>query len=95
MSATPSGSNMATTKWRAPFAMIMPGGFHAAIRAAIWYAKATAAAITLYYTFSNEQRRMGLVPGGASRLLRLLHAPSRSLGSNMFLSVDFTEPYRR
>jgi serine/threonine protein phosphatase PrpC len=50
-----------------------------------------AAAITRDHTFTNEQLRMGAVTAGEARKSSISHVLSRSLGNNMFLSVDTSE----
>jgi protein phosphatase len=50
-----------------------------------------AAAVTRDHTFTNEQLRMGAVTAGEAVRSQVSHVLSRSLGNNMFLSVDTSE----
>jgi protein phosphatase len=50
-----------------------------------------AAAVTRDHTFTNEQLRMGAVTAGEASRSSVSHVLSRSLGNNMFLSVDTSE----
>ena len=91
MAATPSGSNMATTivacALRYDHAVIS----HAGDSRCYLVRQGYAAAITRDHTFTNEQLRMGAVTAGEASRSAVSHVLSRSLGNNMFLSVDTSE----
>ena len=91
MAATPSGSNMATTMVACALRYDHAIVSHAGDSRCYLVRQGYAAAITRDHTFSNEQLRMGAVTAGESSRSAMSHVLSRSLGNNMFLSVDTSE----
>ena len=91
MSITPGGSNMATTLvvcgLRYDHAVVS----HAGDSRCYLIRQGYAAAITRDHTFTNEQLRLGAVTAGEAGKSQISHVLSRSLGNNMFLSVDTSE----
>jgi protein phosphatase len=91
MAATPSGSNMATTLVACALRYDQAIVSHAGDSRCYLVRQGYAAAVTRDHTFSNEQLRLGAVTAGAAGRQAVSHVLSRSLGNNMFLSVDTSE----
>jgi len=91
LAATPTGSNMATTVVACALRYDHAIVSHAGDSRCYLVRQGYAAAITRDHTFTNEQLRMGAVMAGEARKSRVSHVLSRSLGNNMFLSVDTSE----
>jgi serine/threonine protein phosphatase PrpC len=91
MAATPSGSNMATTMVACALRYDHAIVSHAGDSRCYLVRQGYAAAITRDHTFTNEQLRMGAVTAGEAVRSQVSHVLSRSLGNNMFLSVDTSE----
>ena len=91
MAATPSGSNMATTMVACGLRYDHAVVSHAGDSRCYLVRQGYAAAITRDHTFTNEQLRMGAVTAGEASRSSVSHVLSRSLGNNMFLSVDTSE----
>jgi protein phosphatase len=91
MNATPSGSNMATTMVACALRYDQAVISHAGDSRCYLVRQGYAAAITRDHTFTNEQLRMGAVTAGEAGRSQVSHVLSRSLGNNMFLSVDTSE----
>jgi serine/threonine protein phosphatase PrpC len=91
MAATPRGSNMATTMVACALRYDHAIVSHAGDSRCYLVRQGYAAAITRDHTFSNEQIKIGVVAAGQAGKSSMSHVLSRSLGSNMFLSVDTSE----
>jgi PPM family protein phosphatase len=91
MTATPSGSNMATTMVACALRYDQAVISHAGDSRCYLVRQGYAAAITRDHTLTNEQLRMGAVTAGEASKSQVSHVLSRSLGNNMFLSVDTSE----
>jgi protein phosphatase len=91
MNITPAGSNMATTMVACALRYDHAIVSHAGDSRCYLVRQGYAAAITRDHTFSNEQLRMGAVTAGEASRSVVSHVLSRSLGNNMFLSVDTSE----
>ncbi len=91
MAATPSGSNMATTLVACALRYDHAIVSHAGDSRCYLVRQGYAAALTRDHTFTNEQLRMGAVTAGEASRSAVSHVLSRSLGNNMFLSVDTSE----
>ena len=91
MTITPAGSNMATTMVACALRYDHAIVSHAGDSRCYLVRHGYAAAITRDHTFSNEQLRMGAVTAGEATRSAASHVLSRSLGNNMFLSVDTSE----
>jgi serine/threonine protein phosphatase PrpC len=91
MTITPAGSNMATTLvacgLRYDHAVIC----HAGDSRCYLIHQGYSAALTRDHTFTSEQLRMGAVTAGEAKRSTASHILSRSLGNNMFLSVETSE----
>lgn len=90
-SATSGGSNMATTMVACALRYDRAIVSHAGDSRCYLLRQGYAAAITRDHTLSNDQVRMGVVTQGEATRSRHSNVLSRSLGGNMFLSVDTSE----
>jgi len=86
-----AGSNMATTLVACALRFDRAIISHAGDSRCYLIRQGYAAALTRDHTVANEQLRMGLVTGGEAAKSEIAHVLSRSLGANMFLSVDTSE----
>ena len=91
MNISPGGSNMATTMVACALRYDHAIVSHAGDSRCYLVRQGYAAAITRDHTFTNEQLRMGAVTAGEASRSQVSHVLSRSLGNNMFLSVDTSE----
>jgi protein phosphatase len=91
LSATPGGSSMATTIVACALRYDRAVVAHAGDSRCYLVRQGYAAAITRDHTFSNEQLKMGIVTAGEAGRSQMAHVLSRSLGNQMFLSVDTCE----
>jgi protein phosphatase len=91
MNISPAGSNMATTMVACGLRYDHAIVSHAGDSRCYLVRQGYAAAITRDHTFTNEQLRMGAVTAGEAGRSQVSHVLSRSLGNNMFLSVDTSE----
>jgi len=91
LSATPGGSNMATTMVACALRYDRAIVSHAGDSRCYLVRQGYAAAITRDHTFSSEQLKMGVVTAGEAGRSQIAHVLSRALGSHMFLSVDTSE----
>jgi protein phosphatase len=85
------GSNMATTLVACALRHDRAIVSHAGDSRCYLVRQGYAAALTRDHTFSSEQLRMGLVTSREAAKSEVSHVLSRSLGNNMFLSVDTSE----
>jgi protein phosphatase len=86
-----ASSNMATTMVACALRFDHAIVSHAGDSRCYMVRQGYAAAITRDHTFTNEQLRMGAVTAGEARQSAVSHVLSRSLGNNMFVSVDTSE----
>jgi protein phosphatase len=91
LTVTPGGSNMATTMVACALRYDRAIVAHAGDSRCYLVRQGYAAAVTRDHTFSNEQLKMGVVTKGEAARSQISHVLSRSLGSQMFLSVDTSE----
>jgi len=91
MSMGPGGSNMATTMVACALRYDHAVVSHAGDSRCYLVRQGYAAAVTRDHTFSNEQLRLGAVTAGEASRSQVSNVLSRSLGNNMFLSVDTSE----
>jgi serine/threonine protein phosphatase PrpC len=91
MTITEGGSNMATTMVACALRYDRAVVSHAGDSRCYLLRQGYAAAITRDHTFSNEQLKMGVLTPGEATRSQAAHVLSRSLGNNMFLSVDTSE----
>ena len=91
MAATPSGSNMATTLVACALRYDHAIVSHAGDSRCYLVRQGYAAAITRDHTFTNDQLRLGVVTSREAGRSAAANVLSRSLGNNMFLSVDTSE----
>ena len=91
LTVTPGGSNMATTLVACALRYDRAVVAHAGDSRCYLVRQGYAAAVTRDHTFSNEQLKMGVVTSGEASRSQIAHVLSRSLGSQMFLSVDTSE----
>ena len=89
--AATGGSNMATTMVACALRYDRAIVSHAGDSRCYLLRQGVAAAITRDHTLSNDQVRMGVVTQGEAAKSRHSNVLSRSLGGNMFLSVDTSE----
>ena len=89
--SAPGGCNMATTLVACALRYDRAIVSHAGDSRCYLVRQGYAAAITRDHTLTNEQVRMGVVTQGEAAKSRHSNVLSRSLGSNMFLSVDTSE----
>lgn len=87
----PGGSNMATTLVACALRYDRAFVSHAGDSRCYLIRQGYAASLTRDHTFSNDQLRMGLVTPREAAKSEVSHVLSRSLGTNMFLSVDSSE----
>jgi serine/threonine protein phosphatase PrpC len=85
------GSNMATTLVACALRYDRAIVSHAGDSRCYLIRQGYAAAITRDHTLANEQLRLGLVTSREAAKSEVSHVLSRSLGNNMFLSVDTSE----
>jgi protein phosphatase len=90
-SAAPAGSNMATTMVACALRFDRAIISHAGDSRCYLIRQGYAASLTRDHTIPNEQLRMGLVTAREAVRSETAHILSRSLGNNMFLSVDTSE----
>jgi protein phosphatase len=91
LTARPGGSNMATTIVACALRYDRAVVSHAGDSRCYLVRQGYAAAVTRDHTFSNDQLKMGVVTADEASRSQVKHVLSRSLGGQMFLSVDTSE----
>jgi len=91
LTITRGGSNMATTIVACALRYDRAVVSHAGDSRCYLVRQGYAAALTRDHTVSNEQLKMGVVTASEASRSQVAHVLSRSLGNNMFLSVDTSE----
>jgi len=91
LTVTRGGSNMATTIVACALRYDRAIVSHAGDSRCYLVRQGYAAALTRDHTVSNEQLKMGVVTASEASRSQAAHVLSRSLGNNMFLSVDTSE----